>query len=169
MQILERAGQDALLAGWSQVRARARLGKSKDLTQRAQRKGGEHRESGRDPSAGMKQNRRHQDDDAWRIAGVGEGHDRMPGTDSKTKEPARRRRYENPGAQPGVLCHEDRRRGNVDARASWGAASSAPTASTTTEPARRRRYESPGAQPGVAVPRRRGGFVGLENCANFGR
>src|SRR5271170_5264140 len=133
MQILERAGQDALVAGWSQVRARARLGKSKDLTQRAQRKGGEHRESGRDPSAGMKQNRRHQDDDAWRIAGVGEGHDRMPGTDSKTKEPARRRRYENPGAQPGVLCHEDRRRGNVDARASWGAALRSRTAGSQDE------------------------------------
>jgi len=40
---------------------------AKDLTQRTQRKGGEHRESGRDPSAGLRQRRRPQDDDAHRI------------------------------------------------------------------------------------------------------
>jgi len=54
--------------------------KAKDLTQRPQRKTGEHRErradrrsaenaeeTGRDPSAGLKQRRRPQDDDACRI------------------------------------------------------------------------------------------------------
>jgi hypothetical protein len=43
------------------------LRKSKDLTQRAQQNGGEHAEGGRDPSAGMRQSRRPQDDDVRRI------------------------------------------------------------------------------------------------------
>src|SRR5271167_3055742 len=41
--------------------------KAKDLTQRTLRKTGEHRECGRDPSDGLKQRRRSQDDDARRI------------------------------------------------------------------------------------------------------